>query len=149
MALAAGLAWAWYRPFRVSIEGRSMEPELLPGDWALAVRARSVRRGDVVVARPPSRPGLEVVKRVTHGPGELAPSGSVLGPDDWFLAGDRPEASTDSRHFGPVPRAAVVGRVVAVYGPSSRRRLVRRGPRSLRTRSASDASPATGRSRLP
>lgn len=103
-----------------------MAPALEPGDWGVAVRARrgGLRRGQVVVARPPSRPELEVVKRLAHGPGDLDPAGRVLGPDEWFLAGVRPEASTDSRHFGPVPGSSIVGRAVAVYWPPRRiRRL--------------------------
>jgi signal peptidase I len=104
-----------------------MEPTLRAGDWALALRVtpRRLRPGLVVVARPPSRPGLEVVKRIAAGPGDLALDGRVLGPGEWFLAGDRPEASTDSRHFGPVPPSAIVGRVVLVYWPPARRRVVR------------------------
>jgi signal peptidase I len=39
------------------------------------------------------------------------------------LLGDRPEASTDSRIFGPVPLEDVLGRAVFRYAP-----LVRFGP---------------------
>jgi signal peptidase I len=118
---------AWFRPTRVEVAGASMEPTLRAGDWALAVRVprRRLRPGLVVVARPPARPGLEVVKRVVAGPGDVALDVRVLGPDEWFLAGDRPEASTDSRGFGTVPSSAIVGRVVLVYWPPDRRRVVR------------------------
>jgi type IV secretory pathway protease TraF len=34
-----------------------------------------------------------------------------LGPDDWFVLGDFPAASSDSRRWGPVPRAAFRHRV--------------------------------------
>ena len=33
------------------------------------------------------------------------------------VRGDNPGASTDSRHFGPVPRANLAGRVVYRYRP--------------------------------
>jgi len=129
LAAAAGLVWlvGWFRPTRVAVAGSSMEPTLKAGDWAMAVRVprRRLRPGLVVVARPPARPGLEVVKRIAAGPGDVALDGRVLGPDEWFLAGDRPEASTDSRGFGTVPPSAIVGRVVLVYWPPDRRRVVR------------------------
>jgi signal peptidase I len=125
-ATLAGLA-AWVRPARVEVAGSSMEPTLRAGEWAVAVRvARGrLRRRLVVVARPPSRPGLEVVKRIVAGPGDPAPDGRVLGPGEWFLAGDRPESSTDSRDFGTVPTDAIVGRIALVYWPPGRRRVVR------------------------
>jgi len=36
------------------------------------------------------------------------------------VLGDAPGASTDSREFGPVPLASVVGRAVHRYGPPGR-----------------------------
>jgi nickel-type superoxide dismutase maturation protease len=115
-----------FRPFRVEVHGESMAPTLQPGDWLIAIRTRPwrLRPGIVVVARPPTRPGLEVVKRLTAGPGDVDPTGGALAVDQWFLSGDRPAASTDSRHFGPISSAAVTGRVVAVYWPPRRIRLV-------------------------
>jgi len=43
-----------------------------------------------------------------------------------FVLGDHSVRSRDSRHFGPVARAAVRGRAIAVYGPGSRRRVLAR-----------------------
>ncbi len=79
-----------------------MEPVLADGDWVLAVTGGRVREGDVVVVEHPGRPGFLVVKRVA----------GVRDGGYWVL-GDSPEASTDSRHFGAVPEVAgrVVGRV--------------------------------------
>jgi nickel-type superoxide dismutase maturation protease len=113
-----------YKPFRVEVTGPSMAPTLQPGDWALAVSGRPVRRGSVVVLQHPHRPGLEVVKRVVAGPGEEAPDGRVLGPHQWWVEGDAPAGSTDSRHFGPVHRDNIRAVVRAVYWPPHRRRLV-------------------------
>src|SRR5512141_1474301 len=47
----AAAAWTFLRtrPSRVAIEGPSMAPTLLPGDWALVVALRTAERGDVVV----------------------------------------------------------------------------------------------------
>jgi nickel-type superoxide dismutase maturation protease len=122
---AAGLVWlAARRAFRVEVAGPSMSPALEPGEWALAVRSRP-RRGDIVVLAHPGRPALDVVKRVVLGPGERTPEGRRLGSDEWFVLGDRPAASTDSRHFGPVAGDAIEGRVLLVYWPPNRARLLR------------------------
>jgi signal peptidase I len=43
-----------------------------------------------------------------------------LGPDDYFLLGDNSAASTDSRRFGPVKAAQILGRPVAVVWPRPR-----------------------------
>ena len=127
VGLAAVLTIVRWRPFRVEIQGDSMAPTLLPGDWALAVRRREVRRGEVVVVEHPKRPGFEMVKRVTGVPGDLAPDGRLLGPDEFWVEGDHPARSTDSRHFGPVGRGNVKASVRLVYWPTSRRRVVRPG----------------------
>ncbi len=76
-----------------------MEPALADGDWVLAVSGGRVRVGDVVVVEHPGRRGFLIIKRV---------AGLVNG--GWWVLGDSPDASTDSRHFGAVPE--VVGRVV-------------------------------------
>jgi type IV secretory pathway protease TraF len=101
-----------------------MMPVLLPGDWALAVSERNVRKGDVVVVEHPGRPGYEMVKRVTALPGE--PVGDrILDTDEYWIEGDRQDASTDSRHFGPVRREQVKAKVRLVYWPKERRRRIR------------------------
>ena len=119
--IAACLRW---RPSRVEIDGGSMAPALLPGDWALAVPARRVKVGDVVVLGHPERLGFELVKRIVAGPGDLAPDGTPLGADRWWVEGDVANASTDSRAFGPVPRSAIRLRVRLIYAPASRRALL-------------------------
>ena len=101
-----------------------MLPSLSPGDWALAVAASRYRRGDVVVVEHPARPRFEMVKRLVALPGELTPDGQALGPGEFWIAGDRPESSTDSRSFGPVRREHLKARVRLVYWPLARRRLL-------------------------
>ena len=101
-----------------------MEPTLEPGDWALAVRARRIRSGYVVVLEHSGRPRFEMVKRVVVGPGGRAPDGSDLGREELWVEGDAPAISTDSRSFGPVRAEAVAGRVVFVWWPPARRRRV-------------------------
>jgi nickel-type superoxide dismutase maturation protease len=126
VSVAAGVTWAClrFRPQRVEIEGGSMAPTLAPGDWALAVTPRRFARGDVVVVEHPGRPGYEMVKRLTAVPGDRV-GARVLGDDEFWVEGDHEPASTDSRHFGPVRSEALRARVLLVYGPGDRRRLVR------------------------
>lgn len=101
-----------------------MRPALEPGDWAVAVAVARIGRGDVVVLEHPDRPGYEMVKRVRSIPGDVAPDGTVLAADAFWVEGDAPDESTDSRTFGPVQRSSVKGRVRLVYSPPDRRRFV-------------------------
>ncbi len=77
----------------------------------------SPARGDLVVFHAPIGaraacglvPGAVLIKRITrivHG--------------RYFLRGDNPGASCDSRVWGTVPRSSLIGRVVAIYWPLSR-----------------------------
>jgi nickel-type superoxide dismutase maturation protease len=83
----------------LAVSGPSMEPALADGDWVLARTSGRVRVGHVVVLAHPQRPGMLIVKRVAR-----------VGPDGYWVLGDAPAASTDSRQFGAVPD--VLGRVV-------------------------------------
>lgn len=100
-----------------------MRPTLEPGDWAIAFRARRLHRGDVVVIEHPGRLGFELVKRVTHLPGDVAPDGLGLVDRVW-VEGDDPDGSSDSRTFGPVPLGLVRGRVWVVWWPPGRIRAL-------------------------
>ena len=86
-----------------------MQPTLQPGDCLLVRRPRRVRAGQVVVARFPGRPALLVVKRVVR-------------PVDggWWVEGDNPAVTDDSRRYGP---AEVLAVVVLRYWPLPPRRL--------------------------
>ncbi len=126
LVVAVGVAYSFLRwkPARVEISGPSMAPTLLPGDWALAVAPGRLRRGVVVVVEHPERPGFEMVKRVVRLPDELTPDGRILGEDEYWVEGDNPQESTDSRHFGPVDRDRVKATVRLVYWPPERRRVI-------------------------
>jgi nickel-type superoxide dismutase maturation protease len=99
---------------RVEVSGDSMAPALLGGDRLLVAtppwRAVLVP-GDVVAVPDPRAPGRLLVKRVA---GVDRARGTVE------VRGDARHASTDSRVFGPVPVASVVGRAVYRYGPAGR-----------------------------
>lgn len=100
--------FAWRPVRRVVVQGDSMLPALVPGDRLLVVRPLPLRAGDLV-AVPDPRDGRLLVKRVVAAGG-----GRVE------VVGDNSEASTDSRHFGSVPRWSVAGRVVRRYAPADR-----------------------------
>lgn len=87
-----------------------MAPRLPSGALIVARplnHAAPLRVGDVVVARRPDRPELEIVKRIQA----IDPAGAI------FLVGDNPDASTDSRQFGPVARDHIVAQVRWRYWP--------------------------------
>jgi signal peptidase I len=123
-AVAVGIAWTILRrrPFRVAIEGASMAPTLLPGDWALAAAVGRFRRGDVVVVEYPGRPGYEMVKRLTAVPGDRVGDDRLLSDNEFWVEGDHATSSTDSRQFGAVRRELLRARVVLIYWPVERRR---------------------------
>jgi nickel-type superoxide dismutase maturation protease len=110
-ALVAVLAWV--RPRRFVVSGDSMLPTLSPGDRLLVARIGRVKVGDIVVVRDPRYPSRLICKRVVS-----ADARHIV------VRGDNPDASTDSRAFGPVPLEWVVGRVIRRYWPSDERRLI-------------------------
>ncbi|MDP1876899.1 MAG: nickel-type superoxide dismutase maturation protease [Actinomycetota bacterium] len=89
---------------RVRIVGPSMEPALRNGDWVLVRRTGRLRTGDIALLAHPRRPDLLVVKRAAR------PEGT-----GWWVLGDNPDSSDDSREFGVVPSASIVGRVTFRY----------------------------------
>jgi nickel-type superoxide dismutase maturation protease len=92
-------------PFdRFVVEGESMAPSVSPGERVFVNRAAywfgTPKAGDVVVLRDPREPDRLLLKRidVAHG-------------NSFEVAGDNPDASTDSRAFGPVPATLILGKV--------------------------------------
>jgi nickel-type superoxide dismutase maturation protease len=115
LATAAVLAFlfAWARPVAYRVEGMSMAPTLLPGEFLIVVRKGSPLPGKLGLFQSPGRSGHEIVKRVAYSQRD----GSV------YLLGDNPQASTDSRSLGSLPTSAFVGRVVLRYWPPARVRV--------------------------
>jgi phage repressor protein C with HTH and peptisase S24 domain len=101
----------WRLPLGVvAVAGPSMAPALVAGDLLVISPGRHPRAGAVVVARRPAESDILIVKRVLR----------AAGPAAWWLEGDNPFGSDDSRVYGPVPTAAVVGTAIWRYWPPSR-----------------------------
>jgi len=93
-----------------------MAPTLLHGDRLLVVSrpwgvSTRIVVGDIVAVPDPRLPSRVLVKRVASID-RVERTIEVLG--------DSPDVSTDSRDFGPLPLASVIGRVVHRYGPPAR-----------------------------
>ena len=107
-----------------------MEPAIQAGDWLLIdpTTVRWPRRGSIVAFLEPDG-GTLSVKRVAAGPGDRVPfeDGYLeLADDEAWLLADASDAATapaglgppiDSRRYGPVPVALLVGRVWFRYAP--------------------------------
>jgi signal peptidase I len=149
---------------RVVVEGPSMRPTLISGEWIVVNRAAykvgAPRRGDVVVFLPPTDAQTDdLIKRVIGLPGETVETrgGNVwidgrrleepyilgttstegqwrLGPDELFVMGDNRGLSLDSRTFGPISMDKVVGKALFIYWPPTEW-----GPLEWRTRTTESA----------
>ncbi len=84
----------------VTVRGPSMVPALRPGDRLVASRLRSgsrLRPGDVVLVSWTDQPGLLAVKRVVR-----------RVPEGYWVEGDNPYGSQDSRTYGAATVLAVI-----------------------------------------
>jgi hypothetical protein len=87
-------------PFMIRrVQGHSMLPVLPPGTtvWGFCW-FRNLKSEHVVIAE---NNGREIVKRIED-----------IRPEGLFLVGDHADASTDSRHYGVIPRESVKAIVV-------------------------------------
>jgi type IV secretory pathway protease TraF len=114
-----------------------MEPALRAGDRVLvdrgAYRGRSPVVGEIVAVPDPGDRRRWLVKRVAAiGPGNASlPTEGIPDPSEWptvavpegtvFLLSDHLEKGRDSRHFGPVSRSDLRGRVWYRYSPKETR----------------------------
>ena len=86
-----------------AVEGNSMRPVLREGEAVLIQKGSTLRVGEVVIACHPYKQSVRIIKRITK----------IHDPDRYELLGDDPGESTDSRTFGPIEGAMILGKVVA------------------------------------
>jgi phage repressor protein C with HTH and peptisase S24 domain len=79
-----------------------MSPTYSPGDWLVVCWGARAKAGDVVVAARAD--GTEVIKRIKQVQG-----------GQWWLEGDNPAESTDSRSIGPFDRNQIKAKVLFRY----------------------------------
>lgn len=107
--LSDWLLWLLRRRRRLRVAGRSMLPLLSPGTEILMDPAAYCKTqpqpGDLVVAQAPGRPNLQLIKWVVY----------VEADGRCFLQGLNRLESTDSRQFGLVAPAALLGQVVCRF----------------------------------
>ncbi len=77
----------------------------LPGETV------SIKGGKVTISNAQFPNGVPLDEEYLTQPTIGSPDQVVLGADQFFVMGDNRDASLDSRVFGPVPRANIVGRV--------------------------------------
>jgi signal peptidase I len=136
------------------VRGSSMAPGIHDGDRIvidhLSYVLGDVNRGDIVVLEYPLDPTVDYIKRVVGVPGDevLVDDGRVVvngvemdepyvtapdphthlrlrvEPDTFFVLGDNRRHSSDSREFGLVPRANLVGKVDLRIWPPARAGLL-------------------------
>ena len=79
-----------------------MLPHLASEDRILINQRSLPKRGDVVVAWHPHKPGGRLIKRLHW-----------LDANGMQLLGDNPSGSTDSRQLGAIPNALLIGVAVS------------------------------------
>ena len=90
------------RRFGMRVEGDSMSPTLKSGERILVDPKAAIHPGDIVLAEHPFK-SLRMIKRLL----------SIESDGRIFLAGDNPDASSDSKVFGAIQRKHLVGKVVS------------------------------------
>lgn len=90
---------------RFRIEDKSMEPFLKSGDYVLVNKLSYVfgnpSKGDVIVFKHPKEKNKFLVKRISV----------ITNSDEYYVVGDNRIYSQDNRHFGPIKKDSIVGRV--------------------------------------
>ena len=91
--------------YLLRVKGDSMAPTLSGGDALFAVSTRliDVKPGRIIAFR---RGDDLLIKRALSREG-----------DGWYVVGDNPSRSTDSRRFGPVPDSSIQAVALAGLAP--------------------------------
>src|SRR5690349_3155031 len=87
----------------IRVEGDSMLPNLKNGDGILIDADAFISAGDIVLAKHPFKKSVIILKRLA----EIDANGN------YFLVGDNPAESTDSRTFGAISAKHILGKAVS------------------------------------
>src|SRR5687768_14403793 len=92
---------------RFIVHGSSMSPTFQPGDKLFVskfyYRIFAPKVNDIVIVKDP-RDGKLLLKRIKK-----------ITKQGYYIVGDNPKTSTDSRAFGEIDRNKIVGRVLFRY----------------------------------
>ena len=92
--------------FKMTVRGQSMTPFVVDGQSVainkLAFKIKNPRVGDVVLVQHPHR-NIMLLKRITH-----------IQNNTYFVTGDNPAHSTDSRSFGYIDKKYIIGKVIVL-----------------------------------
>lgn len=80
------------------VVGNSMLPALRPNDIVVSLRYKKPKINSIVIFKRPERELIKRIKRIEH--------------DEYFVQGDNVDQSTDSREFGLVSQADILGVIV-------------------------------------
>ncbi len=90
---------------RFKVEDRSMEPIFKSGDYILVNNLAYIfgnpSKGDAIVLKHPKEKNKFLIKRISV----------VTNSNEYYVVGDNKSFSQDSRHFGPIKKDLIVGKV--------------------------------------
>lgn len=86
-----------------------------PGDTISIIKGRVIRNGKTT-----SEPFISDTCANDNGAACTLPKTITIPPGHWFMMGDNRGESDDSRFWGPVPTAWIIGPAFATYWPPSR-----------------------------
>ncbi|XP_004067284.1 mitochondrial inner membrane protease subunit 1 isoform X1 [Oryzias latipes] len=114
----------------VVCSGPSMEPTIVNHDIVFNERMSrhlcKIEKGDIVIAKSPFDPHMNICKRVvglegdkvcTGAPSDLFKTHTYVPKGHVWLEGDNLTNSSDSRNYGPIPYALIRGRVCLKLWP--------------------------------
>ena len=90
---------------RFKVQDRSMEPEFKSGDYVIVNKLAYIfskpSKNDVIVLKHPEEMKF-LIKRISL----------ITNSDEYYVVGDNKGFSQDSRHFGPVKKDLILGKVL-------------------------------------